>query len=97
MLKRDRPSEYFCGAILRGYDAELATGRVPTPSSIWDHVVIECLRKSDFVTMFRWDTSTAKNKNRIKDIMDAIERGYVPGIELAEDKKGRVVVVPRSG
>lgn len=42
--------------------------------------------------MFEWDTSKAKNINRIGTIMDCIERGYVPGLYLAEDERGHKVV-----
>jgi len=50
-------------------------------SKLWDYVVMECLRRHDgFKTMFAWDT--AKNKNRIRDIGECIERGYVPGLQV---------------
>lgn len=96
MLKRDKPSEYFCGAILRGYDAELQAGRVPTVAGIWNNICIECMqRPGAFQTMFQWDTSKAKNgKNRLHDIAESIQRGFVPGVALAHDAKGREVVVP---
>ena len=90
MKKTDRPSEYFLGAILRAYDTAQAEGRQVTPSALWDYVVMECLRRGDFVTMFRWDTSTAKNKNRIRDIAECLERGLVPGLRLGRDDRGRV-------
>lgn len=83
MKKSDKPSEYFIGAILRGFNrAEAERDGPVTCSSIWDYVVMECLHKGDFETMFAWDTSTAKNKNRIRDIMECIERGHVPGLRL---------------
>ena len=62
MLKRDKPSEYFLGAILRGYDAELQAGRVPTVGGIWNQICMECIKRPGaFQTMFQWDTSKAKN------------------------------------
>lgn len=92
MKKTDKPSEYFVGAILRGFDrAEAERDGPVTCSQIWDYVVMECLRRHDgFRIMFAWDTSTAKDKNRIRDIMECIERGHVPGLGLTED--GRTFV-----
>jgi len=93
MKKGDKPNEYFIGAILRGYDKEAQIGEV-TCSGIWDHVVIECLRHTDaFETMFEWNTSKAKSKNRIGTISETIRRGYVPGLQLGQNERGREVVV----
>jgi len=83
MLKRDKPSEYFIGAILRGYDAEVAAENDPTPADIWNRIVIECIHRGDFKTMFRWDTSKGES-NRVRDIAECIERGFVPGLRLDE-------------
>ena len=96
MLKRDKPSEYFLGAILRGYDAELEAGRVPTVGGIWNQICMECIKRPGaFQTMFQWDTSKAKNgKNRLKDIAECFERELVPGLKLEHDRRGREVVVP---
>jgi hypothetical protein len=83
MKKSDRPSEHFIGAILRGFDKAQAEDKPVTCSAIWDYVVMECLRRHDgFKTIFAWDTSTAQNKNRIRDIMECIEHGHVPGLRL---------------
>lgn len=88
MKKSDTPSEYFVGAILRGFDRAEAEREGPvTCSQIWDYVVLECLHKGDFETMFAWDTSTAKSKNRIGDIMETIRRGLVPGLRLVVDDR----------
>lgn len=94
MKKSDQPSEYFLGAILRAYDKAVEAERGPiTPSTLWDYIVMECLRTRDgFKTMFRWDTSTAKSKNRIRDIAECFERGLVPGLQLTYDERGRQVV-----
>ena len=92
MKKSDKPSEYFVGAILRGYDREAQGGEV-TCSGIWDHIVMECLQGHDFATIFEWDTSKAKAKNRIGTIATCIERGFVPGLRLDYNDKGREVVV----
>ena len=97
MKKTDKPSEYFVGAILRGFDkAEAERDGPVTCSAIWDYVVMECLRRHDgFKTMFAWDTSTAQNKNRIGDIMECIERGHVPGLRLRLEPMGRGIFVER--
>lgn len=90
---RDKPSEYFLGAILRAYDK--ARKQNPdkdiAPAHLWDYVVMECLRTpGGFNTMFQW--STRKNANRIGDIIDAIEAGLVPSLTLAENKRGQKIV-----
>ena len=91
MKKTDKPSAYFVGAILRSFDkAEAERDGPVTCSQIWDYVVMECLHGGDFKTMFAWDTSTARNKNRIRDIMECIERGHVPRLRLIEN--GRIFV-----
>jgi len=94
MLKDAQPSEYFLGAILRGYDAEKAKSEQVTCSGIWDHVVIECMRqRGGFRFMFEWDKSKAQNINRIGTIAECIERGHVPGLALERTANGREVVV----
>lgn len=86
MKKTDKPSEYFIGAILRGFDRAEAECKGPvTCSQIWDYVVMECWHKGDFVTMFAWDTSKAQHKNRIRDIEECIAHGHVPGLGLVLD------------
>jgi len=92
MKKSDKPSQYFVGAILRAFDQAEAEGKPVTCSKIWDYVVMECLRRHDgFKVMFDWDTSKAKSKNRIGDILECIERGHVPTLRL--DRQGRQVFV----
>lgn len=95
MKKTDHPSEYFLGAIMRAYDTAVGRGNAePTPSALWDYIVMECMRRRGaFKTMFQWDTSTAKSKNRIGTIIECFERDLVPGLKLANDAKGRLVVV----
>jgi len=94
MKKNDKPSEYFIGAILRGYDTEAKNGEA-TCSGIWNHIVIECLQHTGaFETMFQWDTSKAQKKNRIGTIAECIKRGYVPGLQLGYNDEQREVVVP---
>jgi hypothetical protein len=94
MKKSDRPSEYFVGAILRGFDKAELEGKRVTCGAIWNYVVMECLRqRGGFETMFAWDTSKAKSKNRIRDIMACIERGHVPELRLWHD--GQAVFVER--
>ena len=93
MKKSDKPSQYFIGAILRGYDREAQNGEV-TCSGIWDHIVMECLQRRDgFLVMFDWDTSKAKAKNRIGTIAETIRRKCVPGLRLAKNERGREIVV----
>ena len=94
MLKNARPSEYFIGAILRAYDREQQRGqRAVTCSALWDHIVIECLRtRGGFDAMFAWDQSKARSINRIGTITEAIQRGFVPGLALDRDARGRETV-----
>ena len=93
--RRCKPSDYFLGAILRGYDREKAEAHdLISCSAIWDRICIECLRTpAGFLTMFAWDTSKAKTKNRIGTIRKVIESGYVPGLAMGQDAKGRAIVV----
>lgn len=98
----NNPSDYFLGAILRGYDAERAAhpDKPVTPSAIWDQAVMECLRRGQgsFTTLFEWDTSRgAGRRNRIGTIAETIEAGLVPGLRLARDAKGRRIVEGESG
>ena len=94
MLKDANPSEYFIGAILRGYAIEEVRGKSVTCSAIWDQVCMECLRRQGgFQTMFAWDNSKAKSINRIGTIQSCIERGLVPGLRLVAE--GRLLTVVR--
>ena len=94
MLKNAKPSELFLGAIQRGYDKEKMPGKLVTCSDIWNQVVMECVRvQGGFITMFQWDKSKAKTKNRIRTIAECIRRGHVPGLQLGEDERGREIVV----
>ena len=89
MLKNAQPSELFLGAILRAYDKAKAREGQVTCSKLWDYIVMECMRVcGGFTRMFAWDESKAKNKNRIRTIMETIERGHVPGLRV--DDRGRV-------
>ena len=93
---RDKPSEYYLGAILRAFDhAKEKHFRVMpgpiTPSELWDNVVMECLRsQGGFRTMFAWDNR--KSVNRVGDILEVIEAGFVPGLRI-ERENGKPVVV----
>ena len=94
MKKSDKPSQYFIGAILRGFDAETEKNGEVTCAGIWDHIVMECMRRQGgFEIMFEWDTSTAQSKNRIGTIAECIRRGHVPTLSLAKNERGREVVV----
>ena len=94
MKKTDKPSQYFMGVILRGFAAETEKNGEVTCAGIWDHIVMECLQRRDgFLVMFDWDTSTAQNKNRIGTIAECIRRGHVPTLSLAQNARGRDIVV----
>ena len=87
---RDQPSEHYLGAILRAYDKAKKEGGQPTPSKLWDYVVMECLHSSGgFRTMFAWDRR--KNVNRVGDIMEVIEASFVPGLRI--EYEGRKAIV----
>ena len=88
---RDQPSENYLGAILRGYDKAKEKYAKVTPSEIWDFVVMECLHApGGFRTMFAWDSR--KSVNRVGDILEIIEAGFVPGLRL-ERQNGKAIVV----
>ena len=89
---RDKPSENYLGAILRGFDkAKQERGEV-TPSKIWDYVVMECFRtQGGFRTMFAWDSR--KSVNRVGDILQVIEAGFVPGLRLVRENGKKAIVV----
>lgn len=90
---KQKPSDYFCGAILRAYNQEALSGKAVTPSGIWDRVCWECIQKSGaFVEMFAWDTRKA-HQNRVGTIRDTIEAGFVPGLKMDLDGRGRMIVV----
>ncbi len=93
MLKNAIPSELFVGAIRRAYDKNVREGKPVTCSSLWDYICMECLRMpGGFLTMFEWDQSKAKSINRIGTIAEVIQHGYVPGLSLVRDEKGREYV-----
>lgn len=93
MLKNAEPSGLFLGAIWRGYNLEKGSGKSVTCSGIWNYIVMECFRvRGGFTTMFQWDKSKAKNINRIGTIAECIQGGYVPGLQLSEDERGREIV-----
>jgi len=90
---RDKPSEHFLGAVLRGYFAEARLGKPVTPSGIWDRVCMEAIQQPNgFRLLCDWDTRKA-NQNRIKTIMEVVEKGYLPGLRLAKNARGGIIVV----
>lgn len=94
MKKSDKPSEYFMGAILRAYDKAEREGGPVTCSKLWDYMVMECFyAPGGFKTMFSWDTSNAKNKNRIRDISETIGRHMGNMLCLKYDDRGHEIVV----
>lgn len=71
-----------------------------TPAAIWDHIVGICLRRTHtFAEMFAWDVHLKphQKRNRIGDIAEAIRQGYVPGMRLAMNARGREIVVHEEG
>lgn len=86
MLKKEVPNELFVVTIQEGFQKEKARGNDKVYAShVWDHIVIKCMTTpGGFDKMFAWRMSTAKNQNAVKDIMDAVERGHVPGLKLVD-------------
>jgi hypothetical protein len=94
--EKNRPSELFLGAVCRGYDKTVKKhGRVSC-SDIWNEIVAECLHmgQGGFSRMFNWDKTAGKaGVNRIRTIAECIAGGFVPGLALAKDGRGREIVV----
>ena len=94
---KQKPSDYFLGAILRGYEKEAAEhpDKAATCSGIWDQVCMECIQKSGaFAEMFAWDTRKGHH-NRIGTIMETIEAGLVPSLRLDRTTHGGKPIVVR--
>ncbi len=90
---RQQPSDMFVTAIVDGYLAERERHEQVTPSAIWDHICMRCMRMPNgFLRMFSWDTRKA-SQNRIRTIMEVIEAGMVPGLSLMRTPKGKAIVV----
>ena len=90
---RDKPNEHFLGAVLRGYFAEAHLGKPVTPSGIWGRMCMEAMMiPGEFTKLFEWDSRKA-SQNRIKTIMEVIRLGYLPGLMLAKNARGGVIVV----
>lgn len=93
MLKNAKPSEYFVGAILRAFDQASEKPGSITASALWTHICIETATiLGGFTKMFEWDESKAQSINRIHTIRETISRGFVPGLVLAHDDRGREIV-----
>lgn len=91
---RCTPSDYFIGAIRRAYQQAQKSHSPVTPSGIWDYICMAGFPvHGEFVALFAWDTSNAKSVNRIGTIMETIKAGYVAGLRLGQDAKGRAIVV----
>ncbi len=96
-VTKRKPSEYFLGAILRGFDAESSAhpGRPVTASGIWDRICMECApRLGAFEAMFAWD-SRKGSVNRIGTIQETVAAGLVPGLVAGVDARGRPIVVAK--
>jgi len=95
MIHKSEPSQLFLDSIHAAFHLAQGQGEI-TPSAIWDHVVGICLRRTHtFAEMFQWDLRCKPNskRNRIADITEAIQQGYVPGMRLAMNARGRQIVV----
>jgi hypothetical protein len=106
MIHNSEPSQLFLDTIHAAYhlealafphDAAYAPGQRPvTVAGIWDQIVRMGLMKvRPFGELFAWDTRRNARlvRNRIADIAEAIRQGYVPGLRLAMNAKGREIVV----
>ncbi len=86
------PSELFLGAIVAGYNRAAQKYQQVQPSHIWTEVCVDCLRRHNgFTEMFAWDNGS-QNRNRINTIREVIEAGQVPGLRVARDARGRLLV-----
>jgi hypothetical protein len=104
MIHKSEPSQLFLDTIHAAYHAE-AEAEVGgglwnqhaevTPAGIWNQIVRACLQKLySFEAVFAWDPrNDSQQRNRIADIAEAIRQGYVPGLRLAMNGRGREVVV----
>jgi len=95
MIHNSEPSQLFLDSIHASFHLAQGQGEV-TPADIWDHVVGICLRRTHtFAEMFQWDLrcKPSSKRNRIADIAEAISQGYVPGMRLAMNARGRQVVI----
>lgn len=90
---RQQPSAVFLAAVRRAYDEAKAEREPVTPSAIWDWV---CMRaapvQGQFTFLFEWDNRRSR-VNRIATIIEVIEAGLVPGLEMGQDNRGRAIVV----
>jgi hypothetical protein len=99
MIHKSEPSQLFLDSIHTAYHLAQGQGEI-TPSGIWNYVVAVCLqRRKGFDEMFAWDLrlKPSQKRNRIGDIAEAIRQGYVPGMRLAMNAKGREIVVHDEG
>jgi hypothetical protein len=94
MIHNSEPSALFLESIHIAYHLAQGQGEI-TPAAIWDHVVGICLRRTHtFAEMFAWDLrcKPSSKRNRIGDIAEAIEQGYIPALRLAVNARGRQIV-----
>ena len=94
MIHKSEPSQLFLDSIHTAYHLAQGQGEI-TPSAIWDHVVGICIRRHIMPDMFAWDVhcKPSSRRNRIADIAEAIEQGYVPRLRLEMNARGREIVV----
>ncbi len=91
---KNPPSEMFLGMIYRGYGKAAKAREVVTCADIWDYVCGECIRiPHGFILAFEWDKTVSRaGQNRIGTIAQCIAGGYVLGLRLGRDAKGREIV-----
>jgi len=105
MIHNSEPSQLFLDTIHEMYHQEAGAGGIWSPitevtvAGIWNQIVSMGLRKvRPFGEVFAWDPrNDGQKRNRIADIAEAIRQGYVPGMRLAMNAKGREIVVHDEG
>jgi len=87
---KQRPSDLFIEAILRGYRSE--TQRPVTPSAIWTQICGWAMPQTGmFSRLFDWDVRKS-HQNRIGTLREVIKAGYVPGLTIEQDARGMEIV-----
>jgi len=97
MIHKSEPSALFLDSIHTAYHLAQGQGQGEvTVADIWHHVVRLCLRQTPtFTEMFSWDVrcKPSSKRNRLADIAEAIEQGYVPELRLDWNEKWREIVI----
>jgi len=101
MIHGSEPSQLFIDMIHGAYHQEAGAGGIWIPvtevtvAGIWNQIVTMGLKKVwPFGEIFAWDPrNDGQQRNRIADIAEGIRQGYVPGMRLAMNDRGREIVV----